>query len=170
MSTPLSTVWRHTEEAVVAYLCEKLGHEPDQQGFTLGTLPRTMPYSDEEACFWLFAINGGPVPFQRNSREEVANPSWHMDAEFVARCGSDALATELGAALVLGPNPILPLFAGDVPGVTNLYPTEFPSRERRVIEATDAAHGGRPAIVYEIRIPLKIVFFATEPEEEGETA
>ena len=157
MSNPFLYAWQTVETGCRDYLNTALGTIEGIQGFTEQDWPRTVPSNGDDFFIWRFGINGGGEVVQRNSRATVIGGAWHMDAEFMAICSTDAVALAV-AGLVID---ALPATSADVTGLARLYFTEWPSRQRIVQNLLNDENAGQEQIFYELRIPMSAAFSNT---------
>lgn len=154
MTTEYIHSWHSVERGCFEYLKTALGTLENVQAFTTETMPRTMPDDGSEFFIWHFAINGGTKQVQRQSRANVVNGSWQMNAEFMAVCSTDYLAKLVGGIV----ENAMPAKGDDVEGLAMLYSTEFPSRERVTRNVFNEDRAGDERVFFEVRIPMVAAF------------
>ena len=154
MTSDYTYSWHTVERGCFEYINQALGTLEDVQGYTLETMPRTMPDDGSEFYIWHFAINGGTKDVQRQNRSQVINGAWQMNAEFSAICSTDYLAKLVGGII----EQALPATSEDVVGLARLYNTEFPTRERVTRNVFNADRAGDEQIFFEVRVPMIAAF------------
>jgi len=146
--------WAACERKAIEYFCGVLGSLEGVTAFSEQDFPRTMPTDDAEFALWKFTINGGAVGVQRQTRAAIEGGVWEMDAEFLARCTTDETAKTV-AGTVFNSVPVL---GSDIDGIARIYPTQYPSRERVIVNLENEANASQEVIMFEVRIPMRAVF------------
>ena len=152
--------WEATEWALTEWLAGTQGHTLGVEAWRAEDFPRALPHGDDEAAIWCLSLGGGEVGIHRQERAEIPGGIWHVNGEIVVR-GRRAptvrrMAAELFGALPAGP--------GDVANVARLYPTAYPTLNRILIPAADAALENE--LGFESRIGVRCAFQNPKENEE----
>lgn len=126
MSNSFLHSWSSVERGLIDYFSAVLGTIEGVQGYTVDTLPRTMPDDSTDFYIWTFRIDGGTEIIQRQNRSDIPSGAWKMDAVFQAWATTDYLSKQIAGA-VLDALPVTP--SDGVDGLARLYYTSWPTRE-----------------------------------------
>lgn len=154
MTANYTKSWKTVEEGCRAYLNAALNTVDGATAFSEQDFPREMPSAEAGYFIWKFAINGGAVNVNRQTRTALPGGVLEMDAEFTAICSDDATALEVGGAVWQA----LPALAADVAGLVRLFPTAHPSRERALVNFGGAENAGQERVAFRLTVPLRAVF------------
>jgi hypothetical protein len=155
MSSKFFQAWNNVERGCFEYLARALGTIEDVQGFTVDTLPRVMPADVEDYFIWTFKIDGGSEIVQRNSRSQVVNGAWKMDAQFTAFCVSDYTAKRVAGIII----DALPCDHRDgIEGLARLYQVSNPTRQHVLRNVESDERAGDQQRFVEITINMECSF------------
>ena len=155
MSNSFLHSWASVERGLVDYFGVQLGTIEGVQGYTVDTLPRTMPDDSTDFYIWMFKIDGGSNVIQRQSRDQIVNGAWHMDAMFQAWATTDYLAKQIAGA-ILDALPAVP--SDGIDGLARLYNTAWPNREWVVRGVLNDQRAGDERRFVQLTIPMAVAF------------
>jgi hypothetical protein len=145
--------WQAVERRCWEYFNRILGTIEGLTAYSMRDLPKTLP--DANSYIWRFSINGGTKTVMRQTRDQVVNGSWLMDATFEA-WGLDDDAMMLVGGMIEESTPVLA--TDGIPGLARLDAVGFPSREPDMINLGGDDNAGQGTLCVRLTIPMRVAF------------
>lgn len=153
MSSSFRYTWQAVERRLWEYFNRVLGTVEGLTAFSLRELPKTLP--DVNSYIWRFAMNGGNKTVMRQTRDQVVNGAWLMDATFEAWGASDDAMMLVGGVI----EESTPVLSTDgIPGLVRLDATAWPSREPDSIRLGGDDNAGQEILCVRLTIPMRVAF------------
>jgi len=148
--------WQNIESGLFEYWSRVFGSVKDVQGFSLRTLPKTLP--ERNSFIWRLSLNGGQKT-QRQNRAQLQGGAWTMNGLIELWADSDATAMMLGG-MIMEHEPVTE--ADGIAGLQRMYATDWPSREPDVIRLAGDDDAGQEILCVRLTVPIVAAFYNTD--------
>lgn len=147
--------WISVSRGLFDYFNTIMGTIEGVRAFTVDSFPRTMPDDAPDYFIWMIKVGGGQEVVQRNSRTQVINGAYKMNAEFTAFCTDEVTGKRVAGAVI----DALPVGQGDnIDGLMRLYQVTQPDGDWTTMNVLNDERAGDAQRFWKLTIQMECAF------------